>query len=148
MFGSLEQLYSADLVLNSSLIFDAEVANAKYALTVFEEELKNASRLPDGEIEAEKVKIRKRYKDNLRAFYRFDYNYRSSLSRIIHRKKCVELGLESNEQEHKRWNAYMRSEGYRYSGSTDKATRNDLGKLHNNLVPYSYLAESETKKDN
>ena len=49
--------------------------------------------------------------------------------------------------EHKRWNAYMRSEGFVYSGSTDKKTRNDLGKMHNDLVPSSNLSEKEKIKD-
>lgn len=49
--------------------------------------------------------------------------------------------------EHRRWNAYMRSEGYIYSGSTDKASRNDLAKAHNDLVPFSWLSEEEKRKD-
>ena len=49
--------------------------------------------------------------------------------------------------EHRRWNAYMRSEGYVYSGSPDKASRNDLAKMHHDLVDFSRLTEEEKKKD-
>ena len=46
-----------------------------------------------------------------------------------------------------RWNAYMRSEGFIYSGSTDKASRNDLAKIHNDLIPFEGLDEEEKRKD-
>jgi hypothetical protein len=46
------------------------------------------------------------------------------------------------EVEHVRWNAYMRAEGYRYSQD-----RNDLARVHNNLVPVSKLSIDEMKKD-
>ena len=49
--------------------------------------------------------------------------------------------------EHSRWNAYMRSEGYVYSGSTEKSTRNDLAKMHHCLVPFYELPLKEQEKD-
>lgn len=49
--------------------------------------------------------------------------------------------------EHRRWNSYMRSEGYVYSGSPDEKSRNDLGKMHNDLVEFSLLDEYEKRKD-
>ena len=49
--------------------------------------------------------------------------------------------------EHRRWNAYMRSEGYVYSGSPDRATRNDLGKMHHDLIPFDLLSEEDKRKD-
>ena len=49
--------------------------------------------------------------------------------------------------EHRRWNAYMRSEGYVFSGSADKKSRNDLGKMHHDLVDYEALTEEEKRKD-
>jgi len=51
------------------------------------------------------------------------------------------------ELEHKRWNAYMRSEGYVYSGSHDRATRNDRAKLHHDLIPFRALSKEEANKD-
>ena len=49
--------------------------------------------------------------------------------------------------EHRRWNAYMRSEGYIYSGSHDKASRNDLGKMHHDLIEYDQMDDEEKRKD-
>ena len=50
--------------------------------------------------------------------------------------------------EHKRWNAYMRAEGYVFSGSTDKSSRNDLAKMHHDLVDFSSLTEEKRKDSN
>ena len=49
--------------------------------------------------------------------------------------------------EHRRWNAYLRSEGYVFGGSTDKSSRNDLAKMHHNLVDYSSLSEEIKRLD-
>ncbi len=97
------------------------------------------------------------------SFWMYEFNYNSSVASVIHlklRQACSIPGADipaeqrSPEQrtaleklEHRRWNAYIRSEGYRFSGSTDPRTRNDLAKLHNSLVPFSRLTESEKKKD-
>lgn len=96
-------------------------------------------------------------------FWAFEYNYQSSIASTIHSKLrclCKIPGAEKprdqrtpDEQtalellEHKRWNAFMRAEGYRYGGTIEKAGRNDMAKLHNLLVPFDLLPESEKKKD-
>ena len=49
--------------------------------------------------------------------------------------------------EHRRWNAYMRSEGYVYSGSPHESSRNDLAKMHHDLVVFDLLSEEEKRKD-
>jgi hypothetical protein len=41
----------------------------------------------------------------------------------------------------------MRAEGYVYSGSKDKASRNDLAKMHHDLVEYAALSAEEQEKD-
>ena len=41
----------------------------------------------------------------------------------------------------------MRAEGYIYSGSPERASRNDLAKMHNNLVEYSSLSDEDKRKD-
>lgn len=96
-------------------------------------------------------------------FWQYEYNYRSSMASAIHmkaREYCGIPGAGKKEEdltdaeiavieplEHRRWNAYMRSQGYVFSGSTDKASRNDLGKMHHDLVNFDSLDESEKHKD-
>lgn len=96
-------------------------------------------------------------------FWQYEYNYRSSMASAIHMKAkmfCGIAGVNKKEEdllgverdaleaiEHKRWNAYMRSEGYIYSGSTDKSSRNDLAKMHHDLVDFESLSEEEKRKD-
>ncbi|MBQ2061131.1 MAG: hypothetical protein II458_00430 [Oscillospiraceae bacterium] len=96
-------------------------------------------------------------------FWRYEYNYRSSIATAIHmrmREACHMPGAGKTEDqltdderaalellEHKRWNAYMRCDGYIYSGSLDSSSRNDLGKMHQNLVPFALLNEDDKRKD-
>ncbi len=96
-------------------------------------------------------------------FWQFDYNFKSSLASAIHRKMkslCNIPGIDkapaerTNDElwairklEHCRWNAYMRSEGYSYGGTVERAGRNDLAKLHNCLVPFCDLPLNEQEKD-
>lgn len=91
-------------------------------------------------------------------FWRYAYNYKSSVASAIHRKMkilCGIPGIEKNPEErteeerwairkleHCRWNAYMRSQGYCYAEK-----RNDLAKTHHCLVPFDELSEAEQKKD-
>ena len=49
--------------------------------------------------------------------------------------------------EHVRWNAYLRTEGYQYSGSPDKNSRSTVARLHNNLVPVTQLTDEDLRKD-
>lgn len=98
------------------------------------------------------------------AFWQYDYNYTSSVASAIHyraKQLCRIPGIdkkpESRSQdelwalrrlEHCRWDAYMRSEGYVFSGnSKDKATRNDLAKMHHCLAPFDQLLPNEQEKD-
>lgn len=97
------------------------------------------------------------------SFWRYEFNYRSSIASALHCKlklACHIPGADLPPEgrtpedrdrlrlvEHRRWNAYMRAEGYCYSGSRDKQSRNDLAKLHNDLVPFDLLTEEEKAKD-
>ncbi len=114
------------------------------------------------ELEAEALKGHLKWGEEAE-FWRYEYNYRSSVASAIHRRARIackmpgagkdteELTLKERDLledlEHRRWNAYMRSEGYVYSGSTDKASRNDLAKVHHDLVPFQALTEEEKRKD-
>lgn len=96
-------------------------------------------------------------------FWTYEYNYRSSIASALHlyarihcgipgaNKKAEELTEEERDSieqlEHRRWNAYMRSEGFIYSGSPNKESRNDLGKMHHNLSDFSALSEEDKRKD-
>jgi hypothetical protein len=96
-------------------------------------------------------------------FWTYEYNYRSSVASAIHMKARVHCGipgatkkegeLTTEERdiievlEHRRWNAYMRTEGYVYSGSRNKTSRNDLAKRHHDLVPFAALSEEDKRKD-
>ena len=79
-------------------------------------------------------------------FWRYEYYYRSSCASAIHaaaKKACGVPEDRIGQLEHNRWNAYMRSEGYVYSGSPEKSTKNDLAKMHPRLVRYSDLKADE-----
>ena len=60
-------------------------------------------------------------------------------------ENTVRLALEALE--HMRWNVYMRSEGYVFSGSQNKSSRNDLGKMHHDLVDFEKLDDATKRKD-
>lgn len=91
-------------------------------------------------------------------FWKYEYNYRASIASAIHKKMkvlCKMPGIEKaakdrsdselwalRKLEHRRWNAYMRSEGYCYAPE-----RNDLAKTHYCLVPFDELTEADKKKD-
>lgn len=96
-------------------------------------------------------------------FWNYEYNYRSSVASAIHMRARIKCGIPGADKpaeeltekelraietlEHRRWNAYMRAEGYVFSGSTDKSSRNNLAKMHHDLVDYSSLHDDEKRKD-
>jgi len=115
-------------------------------------------------LQEEALALHKRYNnDDPYGFFEFEYNYCSSMASVIHyaaRQHCGIPGAGKREEEltdterriievleHKRWNAYMRAEGYIYSGSPDKASRNDMGRMHHNLVVFDELSEEDKRKD-
>lgn len=96
-------------------------------------------------------------------FWQYNYNYKSSIASAIHKQMKILCGMPGIEKdpkdrdekelwalrilEHRRWNAYMRSEGYVYGGTVEKSGRNDLAKMHNCLVPFADLPLKEQEKD-
>jgi hypothetical protein len=125
--------------------------------------LYSADVIVDSELEDAALAIHKRYGGDANMFWAHEYSYHSSLASAIHNATRIKLGVpgagkhedELTEEErrfievleHRRWNAYMRSEGFIYSGSKDKASRNNLGKMHHNLVCFDDLSEEDKRKD-
>ena len=97
------------------------------------------------------------------SFFKYDYNYKSSIASAIHRRMKELCGVEGIKKapsertdaerqsirilEHNRWNAYMRSEGYVYGGTPSPDGRNDLAKKHNCLVRFELLSAEDKAKD-
>lgn len=93
------------------------------------------------------------------SFWDSGYNYQSSVASVIHRKMkeyckipqietIPELRDEAEKTkiemlEHRRWNAYMRSEGYVYGKE-----KNHTIKTHCDLIPFYDLSCEEQEKDN
>lgn len=137
--GSDEEAYSVSSILGSELEEEAKIAHVEYSQT------------------------RAEVLTAINEFYMYEYNYLSSCATVIHRKAkkhCHIPGMDKTRDErtpvekkiielleHKRWNAWMRSKGYIWSGSIEKKTRNDLGKKHHDIVPYEELTEDEKRKD-
>lgn len=133
MIGDLDHFYCVDTLIDSKLIEEGKLVHLRWG--------------------------------NERDFWKYEYNYRSSIAKAIHERLRVKMKLDipgihkewdkrTDEDklaiglvEHVRWNAYMRTEGYQYSGSQDKSSRNDLGKVHHNLVPVTKLSDDDLRKD-
>lgn len=125
LIGDMKSIYSVNAILQSSLEYLALSRHMKWG----------------GE----------------RAFWEFEYNHNSSIASALHHDVKIRLGLPGadlppNERkpadrdmlrrlEHRRWNAYMRSEGYVYG------KRDDLAKTHHCLVLFDELSEYEQNKD-
>lgn len=118
----------------------------------------------DSELEEEALQRHMKYPNSTEAsFWNYEYNYMSSIASAIHLKARIACGIpgaaktedeltpEEAERisrlEHRRWNAYVRGEGYIYSGSRNPETRDDLAKMHHDLVAFKKLDEGERKKD-
>lgn len=144
MFGDLDHFYSADIVLSSEIVKAGWEVHWRYYT----------------EGNEEKKKDKKLKESAERTFWQYSYNYYSSIAKAIHERLRVKLGLDIPgidkpwEQrteaeklaigtiEHVRWNAYMRADGYSYGRE-----RNDLAKLHHNLVPVTKLDDETLRKD-
>ena len=129
--GDMESSYTEDVIIDSELEYDALQRHLKWGK---EED-----------------------------FWTYEYNYRSSVASAIHLKARIRCGIPGSDKkeealtdeerniievlEHRRWNAYMRSEGYVFSGSKEKTSRNDLAKMHHDLVDFSSLTEEDKRKD-
>ena len=118
----------------------------RYALSFIEQE----------ELEAEGLKYHLLWaktedeiEKNKALYEKYEYYRRSSISKALHVFHREHLGLlndisdiEDKLLEHKRWNAYMRAEGYVYS-----IVKDDIAKTHPLLKPYGELSDCEKNKD-
>lgn len=86
-------------------------------------------------------------------YEKYEYYRKSSIAESVHKAIIKELGIyavdengivsdELAEYEHKRWSAYMRSEGYVYG-----TVKDDIAKTHYDLKPYKKLSKAEQDKD-
>ena len=83
-------------------------------------------------------------------FNEYEYYRNSSIATAIHEKYRKNMNLDEEQAsiiEHMRWNAYMRTEGYIFSGSCDKTSRNDRAKMHHNLHKFGLLTDEDIDKD-
>ena len=130
--GDLEDTYSYDVIVSSELERLARERHLKWAT-----------------------------KENLHEetvrFYRFEYFYRSSVASVIRRRIRSLVGVPGIDKEpgertdeerraiqrmeHAGWNAYMRTEGFCLG------KRDDLAKLHHDLIPFDQLPLKEQIKD-
>ena len=145
--GDLKTSYSEEVIRNTELENQALEVHMSYSI-------KNKTG----------AELEKAVREATETFWKYEYNYRSSMATVIHKqtyKYCKrpdegDLDEKTIEEkmveilksvEHRRWNAYMRSEGYVHSGSSEASSRNDLAKMHHNLVVYQELTKDDTDKD-
>ena len=108
------------------------------------------------ELDAEALKCHLHWVDksqeaDARAKYnKYEYYRRSSYAEAIYMQFRQDLGITDacdadtlKEWEHKRWNTFMRSEGYVGMGTE----KDDLCKTHPSLIPYQDLSDFEKDKD-
>lgn len=125
----------------------------RYSLALIEQE----------ELERQGLELHKRWcgvhatpeqiAEAVRTYEKYEYNRRSSISQAVHRLLRQRLGMvtiegdEKNNRlieamEHKRWNAYMRAEGY-----IQMSEKDDIARTHSDLIPATALNPSQRKKD-
>lgn len=156
MSADIDELYSLSSLINPISIQDGWNSHLNYCLTANNKEKDPTKQKPESVVVLEAED----------SFWSYEYNFRSSVAKALHIKLKKDLGIynpiDKKEKdaitdkekavhlanpEHIRWSAYMRSEGYSFSGSLEKSSRNDLAKLHNNLLPTDKLDIETLKHD-
>lgn len=111
----------------------------------------------NSEIEQEALKRHLCWGDE-REFWKYEYAYRSSVASALHKRMKIFCNVPGADKaladrteeekrilrmnEHRRWNAYMRTEGYTYAEK-----RNNLAKTHHCLVTFDALSQKDQEKD-
>ena len=128
LIGDNQDLFSYQMVFDPSLENLAGQAHIQWSLTDKEE------RTPE------------RIEELANGFWGKEYYRNSSIARIMHEKVVNCYGPKSKDAiaklESRRWNAFMRSEGFVYNPQ-----RNNLAKQHHLLIPYSQKPQEEQAKD-
>lgn len=99
-------------------------------------------------------KTSEQVEENKEKYERYEYFRKSSIAESAHKEMMIKIGLyktdeagkvsaEIAECEHKRWSAYIRSEGYVF----DEKVKDDIAKTHYDLKPYLKISEEDRKKD-
>ncbi len=134
IIGNISSRYDYDKIVNEKI--ENKAIKYHYAWAY-------ESNLSDDEL---KKTIEKETKN----FNEIEYYRKSSIATAIHDeyRKSENISKElAIIYEHIRWNAYMRTEGYIYSGSRDKSSRNDRAKMHHDLVKQEFLNNGDIYKD-
>ena len=163
MIGDLASFYSTDTVIASPLVAKGLDIHLRYTLsTAYHKAIEAKGGAPL--TAEEKAEIRKNVDPaEVAKFWQKDYCYRSSVAKALfenlrHRlddagylkllgnntpwdERTYDELLSVGTMEHVRWNAYMRTEGYQ------KGPRDDLAKLHPNLVSVKELKPEDLCKD-
>ena len=94
------------------------------------------------------------WQERERQYNTYEYNRRSSMAQAMHlmARKYLCEGCSLDEliiNEHNRWNAYMRADGYTVSPEVngERLPRDTIAKIHPSLVPFAKLKQHEREKD-
>ena len=126
-FGDLETAYSTDTIIGSRLEDEALRMHMKYQRDT---------------------------EEGLKSFYGNLYFKRASVAAAMYKDLLLSLGeipnvpeeawsdeerLRFEKNEHRRWVAFMLTEGYVYSGSPNRRSMDRLGKTHHLMLPFDEL---------
>ena len=100
------------------------------------------------------TKLQEDWKEREKQYNTYEYNRRSSMAQAMHlmarKYLCADCSLdELIQNEHNRWNAYMRADGYTVSPKVDgvRLPKDTVAKIHPCLVPFEQLKDDEREKD-
>lgn len=100
------------------------------------------------------VQQREEWKRDLNQYRYIEYLSKSSQAQAMHLiaretlSNELPVGEELAINEHKRWNAYMRAQGYTHvPRKNGKRVKSSVSLVHSDLVPYGELPEAERAKD-
>ena len=164
--GSLGSRYNLEFIERKKLEADGLTCHLswyKSDVCHYEEELKLLKEKNPDTVENYEQVLREteaKYQESLNTmdskrelYEHFEYYRRSSLCNALHDEFKKNLGYVRkgdgsetdrmiSEYEHRRWNAFMRSEGFTYGTERDY-----IAKTHPDLIPYEELSQKQKRKD-